>query len=140
MSFVQNSLAAALCALLPVWGGAAFADPDLARGEKEFGRCLSCHSVVKDDQVLRKGGKTGPNLYGIIGRPAAAEDFAYADGLKVAGAKGLVWDEANLTEFVRDPVAFVKSYTGQSVRTKMTFKMKGAEHVAAYLASLVAKD
>ena len=119
---------------------AANAEPDVARGEKEFGRCLAGHQIVDGTTVIRKGGRIGPNLFGVIGRPAAAEQFAYADGLKAAAAKGLVWDEASLAAFILDPTDFLKTYTGENVRTKMTFKMKDGEHVAAYLASLAARE
>lgn len=125
-----------IAAVFAALGAAATAEPDLARGEKEFGRCLACHQVADGDTVLRKGGRTGPNLFGIMGKPAASQDYLYADGLKAAAAKGLVWDEESLTAFLLNPTEFLRSFTGESVRTKMTFKMKDGEHIAAYLASL----
>lgn len=69
----------------------ALADGDIAKGEKEFGKCKACHSVeAADGTVIVKGGKTGPNLYGVIGRAAGSTDFKYGSGLKEAGEKGLV--------------------------------------------------
>ncbi|EAQ23170.1 c-type cytochrome [Roseovarius sp. 217] len=109
----------------------AFAAGDAAKGEKEFNKCKACHMIASDSETIVKGGKTGPNLYGVIGRAAGSvEDFKYSDGLAAKGADGLVWDEAELAAYVKDPSEYLGS------RSKMTFKLaKGAEDVAAYLAT-----
>lgn len=109
----------------------AFAEGDAAKGEKEFNKCKACHMIASDSETIVKGGKTGPNLYGVIGRAAGSvEGFSYSDGLAAKGADGLVWDEAELATFVTDPNEYLDS------RSKMTFKLKkGAEDVAAYLAT-----
>ena len=114
---------------------------DAAKGEAEFKKCKACHAIVATDGTeIVKGGKTGPNLFGVIGRTVGTEpDFAaYADALKMIGAAGRVWDEAALTTFVADPAAWVKEASGDpAAKSKMTFKLaKGGEDVAAYLASL----
>ncbi|MDT8327115.1 MAG: c-type cytochrome [Roseovarius sp.] len=110
----------------------ALAEGDAAKGEKEFNKCKACHMIVSESDTIVKGGKTGPNLYGVIGRAAGSvEDFKYSDGLAAKGEEGLVWDEAELAAFITDP----NDYLGS--RSKMTFKLKkGAEDVAAYLASV----
>ncbi|MCL4166617.1 UNVERIFIED_CONTAM: hypothetical protein GTU68_031205, partial [Idotea baltica] len=58
--------------------GAAFAG-DAEKGESDFKLCKSCHAVTATDgTVIQKGGKTGPNLYGVIGRVAGSDpDFRY---------------------------------------------------------------
>ena len=122
----------------------AFADGhasgDAAAGEKEFNKCKSCHMVVADDGTeYVKGGKTGPNLWGIVGRQAGVvEDFRYGDDLVAAGEKGLVWDEATFVEYVTDPRAFLRTYLeDDKAKSKMAFKLnKGGEDVWAYLASV----
>lgn len=117
----------------------AVAGGDPAKGEKEFGKCKSCHTVeAPDGTTILKGGKTGPNLYGVIGSPAAATGFKYGAGLKAAAEKGLVWDEANFAEYVVDPGAFLKAYTGDAAaKSSMTFKLKkGGADIAAWLASV----
>ena len=58
---------ACLLGLVPV---ATFAGGDPVRGEKLFRRCVACHAILKDGKMLVKGGITGPNLYGVIGRVA----------------------------------------------------------------------
>ncbi|MFU8776550.1 MAG: c-type cytochrome [Roseovarius sp.] len=109
----------------------AFADGDAAKGEKEFNKCKACHMIASDSETIVKGGKTGPNLYGIVGRTAGSvEGFSYSDGLAAKGTEGLVWDEEELAAFLKDP----NDYLGS--RSKMTFKLaKGGEDVAAYLAT-----
>lgn len=120
----------------------AFAAPsyagDAEAGAKLFTKCKACHSIVADDgTAIVKGGKVGPNLYGVVGRPAASyPDFKYGDGIQGAAAAGLVWDEALIAEYVVDPTKFIDSHGGTGA-SKMTFKLpKGGEDVAAYLASV----
>ena len=118
----------------------AFAEGDAAAGEKEFNKCKSCHMIVADDGTeIVKGGKTGPNLYGIMGRTAGTyADFRYGDDLVAAGEAGLVWDAANFAEYVQDPRAFLRTYLDDSkAKSKMSYKLKsGADDVAAYLISV----
>jgi cytochrome c len=114
------------------------ADPAL--GEADFKKCKSCHSVTAADGTeIVKGGKTGPNLWGIIGNPVASNpDFKYGDSILAAKAAGAVWDEASLAAYVADPAAWLESVTGDAgAKSKMSFKLtKGAEDMAAYLATL----
>ena len=115
-------------------------DGDAAAGEKGFNKCKSCHMIQSEDGTdIVKGGRTGPNLYAVIGRQAGSvEGFRYGDSLVAAGEAGLIWDAANLTEYVQDPKAFLQAYLDDSgARSKMSFKLrKGGEDVAAYLASV----
>ncbi|AOZ70092.1 cytochrome C [Rhodobacter xanthinilyticus] len=132
---MKISLYATLAAL--VLATPSFAG-DVAAGEKLFTKCKACHSIIADDgTAIVKGGKVGPNLYGIVGRPAASEEgFKYGDGIMAAAAAGLVWDEALITEYVVDPTKFIDTHGGEG-KSKMTFKLaKGGEDVAAYLASV----
>lgn len=127
------------------FGLALFASPSLAQdaaaGEKAFSKCKACHAILADDgTVIVKGGKTGPGLYGVIGRPVASvADFKYGDSILAVGASGAVWDEASLAAYLVDPVAWLKEKTGDgAAKSKMSFKLaKGGEDVAAYLASVV---
>jgi cytochrome c len=113
---------------------------DAEAGEKLYKKCKSCHMIVADDGTkIQKGGKTGPNLYGVIGRQAgSAEKFKYGKSIVEAGENGLVWDEASLAAYVADPKAYLKEVTGDgAAKSKMSFKLKkGGEDVAAYLASV----
>jgi cytochrome c len=113
---------------------------DPAAGESEFKKCKACHSVVAPDGTdIQKGGRTGPNLYGIIGRAVASDpDHAYGESLAALGATGAVWDAASFASYVADPAAYLKSALGDdSAKSKMSFKLAaGAEDIAAYLVSV----
>lgn len=118
----------------------AFAAGDAAKGEADFKKCKACHSIIgADGTEIVKGGKTGPNLFGVVGRAAGAvEDFKYSDVMKEAGEKGLVWSEESLVSYLPDPSKFLEEFSGdEKGKSKMTFKLaKGAEDMAAYLATL----
>lgn len=125
--------------------GAALAMPafaqegDAANGEKEFKKCKACHMVQSPDgEDIVKGGKTGPNLYGVVGRPAGTEEgFKYSDALIELKDTGEVWTQEDLASYITDPNKFVQDKTGDAkAKTKMTFKLnKNQADVAAFLAS-----
>ena len=118
----------------------ALAEGDPDKGEGLFKRCLACHSIIDaDGKAIQKGGKTGPNLFGVIGRPIGSyPDFNYGTGLLALNAKGDVWDEAKLAAYITNPTAGVKEESGDPALTaKMAFKMaSGADDMAAYLATM----
>ena len=122
----------------------AFAAPafagDAAKGEADFKKCKACHAIIAADGTeIVKGGKTGPNLFGVIGRPVGSyEGFAYGDSIKAVGAGGAVWDEAMVAAYLVDPAKWLKEQTGDdAAKSKMSFKLaKGGEDMAAYLATL----
>ncbi len=110
----------------------AFADshlsPEAALGEAAFKLCQTCH-VVKDDDgniLVGKKAKTGPNLYGVVGRAAGTiEGFRYSKSLIAAGEAGLVWDEENMVEILLDQKSFIKEYLDDSsARVKMNARIK----------------
>ncbi|HRK41731.1 MAG TPA: cytochrome C [Gemmobacter sp.] len=113
---------------------------DAAKGEADFKKCKSCHAITATDGTeIVKGGKTGPNLFGVIGRQiGSVADFKYGDAIVAAGADGSVWDEASLAAYVVDPAKWLQDKTGDAAaKSKMTFKLaKGGEDMAAYLATL----
>ncbi len=132
-------LTLAILAVLATAAAPAFAAGDAAKGEAVFKTCQTCHSVVDPDgKVLAgKGGKIGPNLYGVFGRQAGTyEGFKYGESMVAAGAAGLIWDEAHFVEYVQGPAAFLKKQLGGPAVAKMQFKVKdaaSAEDVYAYL-------
>lgn len=113
---------------------------DAAAGEKAFSKCKACHAIVAPDGTdIVKGGKTGPNLYGVVGRAVASvADYKYGDSILAVGATGAVWDEASLLAYVADPTAWLKEKTGDgAAKSKMSFKLAdGGADVIAYLASV----
>ena len=87
-------------------GGAAAADKpiefylasaDAAKGEAQFKKCASCHTI-------NKGGAAGigPNLYGIVGASHAhSGGFGYSDAMKTVSGKK--WDWKALSEWIANP-------------------------------------
>lgn len=128
-----------IAATLLVIAAPAFAG-DTAKGEADFKKCKACHSIIAaDGTAIQKGGKVGPNLFGVIGRTAGSlEGFSYGASILVAKDKGVVWDEASVAEYLVDPSAWLQKVTGDpAAKSKMTFKIKdGDDDIAAYLASV----
>lgn len=124
---------------LSLLAGPALAEGDAANGERVFKKCKACHMIVSDTgEEIYKGGKTGPNLWGLPGRVAGSvEGFKYSDALKAAGEKGLVWDEEHFTGFVTDPSKYLSEFLGERAKSKMSFKLrKDQADVWAYLKSV----
>lgn len=111
---------------------------DAAAGEKEFRKCKACHMVQAPDGTdIVKGGKTGPNLYGVVGRKAGTEEgFKYSDALIKLGEAGEVWTPEDLAGYITDPNKYVAEKVGDAkLKTKMTFKLnKNQADVVAFLA------
>lgn len=80
---------------------------DAELGKKVFLKCKACHQVGPDAKNA-----VGPALTGVVGRKAGtAADYNYSDANKNSG---LVWDEATLKVYLKNPAAKVPG-------TKMTF-------------------
>lgn len=98
VSVASAFIAAAFLAPLPAYA------QDAAAGKTVFNKCRACHDAETDKN------KVGPSLLGVVGRTAGSlESFQakYSANMKEAGAGGLVWDDANLTEYLRDPKAVI---------------------------------
>jgi cytochrome c len=96
---------------------------DAEHGKELFQPCAACHADRLD--------ALGPSLKGVFGRKSAAlDDFRYSNPMKRAN---LVWDEDNLSAYIRDPQAKVKG-------TRMPFggisDPKDVDDVVAYLKTL----
>ena len=104
---------------------AAFAAADPAAGEGEFRPCAACHALEAGDN------RTGPYLYGVVGRPVdAAEGYDYSGALEQVVD---VWTPEHLNFFLEDP----QDYTPG---TKMNFNgvknVQDRANLIAYLDSL----
>jgi cytochrome c2 len=83
--------------------GTAFADGDVASGEKLFQRCVVCHLATDLSH------RNGPTLHAVVGRAVASvEGFVYSDAMKAFGATGAIWDQTTLGEFLKNPTEFVR--------------------------------
>ncbi|MGC1506375.1 MAG: cytochrome C [Sulfitobacter sp.] len=133
---------------LVMMAGPAFADGhatgDAAAGEGVFKKCKSCHGIVNaDGEEIAKGGRSGPNLYGIFGSVAGSnEEFGKKFGSSIvdAGEAGLKWNEADFVAYVADPRGFLRTYNDdKKAKSKMSFKLgkeEDAKNVWAYLVSV----
>lgn len=94
-------------------------------GKAAFNKCASCHQVGPSAR-----GGFGPQLNGIVGRRAAATDYAYSAAMKKSN---IVWNEAALAAFLKAPSDVVPD-------TKMRFWGIGNEQqladLLAYLRTL----
>lgn len=116
--------AVAAAGLLAAISGAALADGDAEAGKKVFNKCKVCHTLEAGVN------KVGPNLAGIIGRPAGSvEGFKYSDAMKNSG---LTWDAATLDQYLADPKGFVPGNKMAFVGLK---KEDDREDLIAYLQS-----
>ena len=93
-------------ALATAFAGAASAQ-DVAAGEKTFNVCRACHEIGDGAKNL-----IGPVLNGVVGRKSGSyPGYPYSDANKNSG---ITWDEATLTEYLKNPRAKVPG-------TKMLF-------------------
>ena len=95
----SESAAASVAPSGPASGAASGATPaglDLVAGEKVFKKCTACH----DAKAAGKH-KTGPNLWGILNRPAhAAEGFKYSEAMLGHAAP---WGPEELDRYLTNP-------------------------------------
>jgi cytochrome c2 len=122
--FKTAKTTAALCILASSALSGSHSAGDAAEGEKVFKKCKACHVVEEGKN------KTGPSLYGVVGRAAGSiEGYKYS---KAMAGSGLVWDAETLDAYLTNPKKYVNG-------TKMAFaglkKEKDRANVIAYLAT-----
>ena len=121
---------------MKIWAGAVVAaivglttpasaqSGNAATGQRVFNlQCRSCHTLEKDGAQ-----PAGPNLHGVFGRKAGtAAGYDFSDAMKKSG---IVWDDATMADYSRDP-------KGKVPGTKMVFNgIKNAGQVADLVAYL----
>ncbi|MBX2854555.1 MAG: cytochrome c family protein [Rhodobacteraceae bacterium] len=105
---------------------ALLSEADVAKGEKVFKKCSACHNVE-----VGGGNKTGPALYGVMGRDIASMDFGYSAVLADMDG-GWGWEEMN--GFLTKPKEWADG-------TKMNFAgLKKSEDRANLMAYLNAQS
>jgi len=115
---------------------------DIEAGESAFtSQCQNCHNVTNDaGEVLagRPNMRTGPNLYGVIGRQAGTIDgFRYGASLVDAGEAGLVWNEDDLVPYLLDPNTFLRETLDERrARSQMSFRVRDEDTARDIIAFL----
>lgn len=99
------------------------AGADAGRGAREWNKCKACHTIDKDG-----ANKTGPNLYGLVGRTVAAlDDFRYSSALEALGTS--IWTYEMVDEWLANPQGMAKG-------SKMVFVLPRPTQRADLLAYL----
>lgn len=127
MGLLAVTALAAVAASLPLMAAAPAPPGDAQAGQRAFVVCSSCHS-----RAVGEPAKLGPNLAGVFGKKAGANDpkFAYTPALKGAG---VTWNDRNLDAWLARPSAVAPG-------TKMAFAgvpdPKTRANLVAYLKTL----
>jgi cytochrome c len=98
-------------------GVVLFTAPALA-DESLWRDCRTCHRAeAPNGDVLARGGRAGPNLYGVAGRALAgdAEFRLYSRDLEAAARTGARWTEENFVAYLAGPDQFLRSVTGSEL-------------------------
>lgn len=125
---MKKALTYLVAAVTVATAAPAFAEGDVAEGEKVFKKCKACHAVGEDAK-----NKVGPMLNGIVGAPAGkVEGFKYSANLLELAEGGLTWDDATLAAYLTKPKDVIP-------KGKMSFaglkKEEDIANVVAYLAT-----
>lgn len=133
MNLLRVITIAAIFGLAWEGGTAPAVAGDAAAGEKVFNKCKTCHTLEAGKN------KIGPSLHGLFGRTAGTVDgFKYSKDMEAAGAKGLVWSEANFVDYIASPKSFIGNFIGKKrAATKMVFpglkKQSDRDDLVTYL-------
>ena len=132
MRVIAGAALAAAVSGAAAGGGAA---QDATKGQSVFNQCKACHML---DRAL-----IGPRLKGVIGRKAGSvPGYSYSALMRAAGDAGLTWNEAEVTDYLKNPTGYLKSYVAAKNAaaggsSKMVFMLSNEDqrkNVVAYLA------
>lgn len=109
--------------------GVLLASASPEQGQSAVRKCQSCHNFGQGE-----GNKTGPELYGVVGRVIGSHPgFAYSEDMQARNAAGDTWTYEALNKFLTAPKADMPG-------TKMNFagvkSPKERANILAYLATL----
>jgi cytochrome c len=102
--------------------------PEAARGKIWAPTCKGCHDIDIRHPAQPAG---GPNLHDVFGSVAGTQSvkygYAYTAPLLAARQAGVIWTDANLDGYLRNPESFLKEKTGRAFESRlyMTFYIGG---------------
>jgi cytochrome c len=103
-----------------------FKTADIEKGMKISKQCLACHDFSNSLKI-----KTGPPLWGVVGRKAAViADYKYSDALKNFQEN---WTRTELFNFLEQPKEYIK---GTKMIYKGLTKINDRVNLISYLESL----
>ena len=77
----------------------SWAECDVEAGKKQFNKCVACHSVEPDVQLM------GPSLHGLMGRKVGSvEGFPFSEAMVNAD---FIWTEETLDAFLESPMQYL---------------------------------
>lgn len=131
-------LAASRWVPLPISKSDALTNAHLAgnpqRGAELFAGCQACHSIGSESAA----NGIGPDLSGIVGRPAAIyKGYDYSPAMRAAGKEGLIWTRDFLEEYLEDPTKFMPDGAMAFVGIA---DQQARDDLIAYLAGLKANE
>lgn len=72
-------------------------------GAKVFGQCKACHNAAEGGPA-----QVGPNLWNVVGGPAAhMQGFAYSEGMQAHAKTGAKWTYEDLDKFLANPKGYI---------------------------------
>lgn len=93
------------------------------------GKCKACHSFNKGEKH-----RTGPNLFGIMGRKAGSTDYGkYGSYLKDAD---FTWNPCNMRAWIKDSKAVAKAAGKKTTMPKQRVKGAKADAIIEFLSGL----
>lgn len=106
---------------------------DAERGKELYAKCQACHQTDSE-----AGHQVGPNLAGILRRPAAVhKNYKYSHALRQAAKEGLIWTTDFLDEYLENPTKFMPDGSMAFVGLK---NEQDRQDIIAYLAALKAPE
>lgn len=107
--------------------------PDVSHGATVYKNCVACHDLGPN-----AGLRVGPDLTGIVGRPAAfLEGYSYSEAMHKAGEEGLIWSTDLLDLYLAAPTRFVPGNKMAYIGLKDSEERR---NLIAYLASFATPE
>jgi cytochrome c len=119
-----------------------FLSDDIRRGERWGTTCKACHDIAAYPPARRSGGPNLQNVYlSVAGTQPNFSGRPSEPPIVAAREAGIIWNDANLLDYLKDPQAFLVRATGKRFNkfNYMSFFIGGESNrrdVISYLRAL----